>query len=539
MKIAVYDRFWPTAGGGEKFAAGIADVLSGSHQVSLLAHEPLDVEELGEKLQLDLSGVAVEQVSGSPGAVSRASEKYDVLINASFTSADECAARYGIYVVHFPQEPLRSSSFQESIGRRMAPRVNLPGVRLETRSGWHPEEVVGRRRVRWTDGDARLLVHAPPGVAVPIVVTVARLQPREVPEVALLIEVDGEVAVTVDVRRTESRTDRVLQPVRFTIVGRADGAPTDVRLRSTSFTPSELLGADDDRHLGVAVAGIAAGDAVRAWMVRRFPRLTHAPGPADWLQTYDRVVSNSEYTRGFVRRWWRVDGGLLNPPVTLQPAGDKEPIILSVGRFFDAAGGHSKKQLEMVKAFRELVGRGLEGWTLHFVGGCGPADRVYLERVRHQAAGLPVEFDVGASGAELRDLYSRASIYWHATGFGENPDTHPDRFEHFGITTVEAMSAAAVPVVIGHAGQLEVLTDGVEGYHWQSLDQLVSLTERVVSDDDLRSRLSRAAEHRARDFAMPAFAGRVNELVDDVVTAKQGETAGGEAVSRGGSSRAS
>ena len=29
-----------------------------------------------------------------------------------------------------------------------------------------------------------------------------------------------------------------------------------------------------------------------------------------------------------------------------------------------------------------------------------------------------------------------------------DPDRHPDRFEHFGITTVEAMSAGAVPIVI-------------------------------------------------------------------------------------------
>jgi glycosyltransferase involved in cell wall biosynthesis len=523
VKIAVYDRFWPTAGGGEKFAAGIAEVLSGEHQVSLVAHEPLDLDELGEKLQLDLSAVAVEQVSTSPGSVSRASEHFDLLINASFTSADECGARFGIYVVHFPQEPYQPASWQASISRRMAPRVNLPGVRIEHHAGWHPEESVGRRRVRWTDGDAELAVHAPPGVEVPVIVTVARMQPREVPEVPLEIDVDGEVVTSATVRRTESRTDRVMQPIRFTVIGHDDGSPTRVRVRSSTFAPAELLGVDDDRQLGVAVAGVAAGDAWRAWMVRRFPHLTHRPGPPDWLQSYDRVVSNSEYTREFVRRWWRVDGGLLNPPVTLQPRGEKEPIILSVGRFFDAQGGHSKKQLEMVKAFRQLVGRGLTGWTLHFVGGCGPADQVYLERVRHQAGGLPVEFHVGASGAELRDLYGRASVYWHATGYGENPNSHPDRFEYFGITTVEAMSAGAVPVVIGHAGQLEVVTDGVEGYHWQSLDQLVSLTERVVSDEALRVALSEAAERRAVDFAMPAFADRVSELVDRVVTSVEGE----------------
>jgi glycosyltransferase involved in cell wall biosynthesis len=378
--------------------------------------------------------------------------------------------------------------------------------------------MVGRHRVRWTDGDAELLVHAPAGTPVPIILSLARLQPREVPEIAVQIEVDGQVVASEVVRRTESRTDRVVQPLRFTVEGRDDGEPSLVKIRTESFEPAALLGGDDHRVLGVAVAGLATGDPMRAWVARTFPRLTRRPGPPTWLRTYDRVVSNSEYTREFVQRWWDVDGGLLNPPVTVQPTGAKDPIILSVGRFFDAEGGHSKKQLEMVRAFGSLIDRGLTGWSLHLVGGCGPADRVYLERVRHLASGLPVEIHVGASGAELRDLYARASIYWHATGLGENPTTHPDRFEHFGITTVEAMSAGAVPVVIGHAGQLEVVNDGVEGYHWYTLDQLVSLTERVVADDALRARLAGAARQRALGYAMPAFAERVHRLVASVTS---------------------
>jgi hypothetical protein len=42
VKVAVYDRYWPTGGGGEKFAAGIAAALAPEHQVELLAHAPVD-----------------------------------------------------------------------------------------------------------------------------------------------------------------------------------------------------------------------------------------------------------------------------------------------------------------------------------------------------------------------------------------------------------------------------------------------------------------------------------------------------------------
>jgi glycosyltransferase involved in cell wall biosynthesis len=521
VKIAVYDRFWPTAGGGEKFAAGIAAVLADDHDVDLLGHDDVDLADLGERLQLDLDAVDLRRVPLEPGEVEAASEDYDLLINASFTSIDRSAAGAGIYVVHFPQQPLVVPSLAEAVARRIGPWVTVPGVRIEARAGWHPEEHIGRHRVRWTNGSAELRVHVPPGTTIPLTLAVARVQPREIPAIALTVTVDGATVLQTEVRRTESRADRLIANVRFEVTGPADGAPVEVRIESDSFHPADVLGGDDDRVLGVAVAGVVAGDPVRGWVARRFPWVARRPGPPEWLRSYDLVVSNSEYTRLFVQRWWEVDDGLLNPPVTVQPRGEKAPIILSVGRFFDAEGGHSKKQLEMVRAFRSLLDRGLDGWELHLVGGCGPADRVYLERVRHAAAGLPVVLHVDAPGAELRDLYSRASIYWHATGLGEDPVRHPDRFEHFGITTVEAMSAGAVPVVIGHAGQLEVVDHGVNGFHWYTLDELIAHTRQVIGDDALRARLSDAAAQKAQHYAMPAFAERVHHFVDEALRVRR------------------
>ena len=184
-------------------------------------------------------------------------------------------------------------------------------------------------------------------------------------------------------------------------------------------------------------------------------------------------------------------------------------MILSVGRFFLPGTGHNKKQLEMVTAFRDLVARGgAEGWEYHLVGGCAPEHRPYLDQIRAVAAGLPVVLHPDASGAELGDLYARASIFWHAAGLGEDPERHPDRYEHFGITTVEAMSAGAVPVVIDAAGQVEIVEHGATGYRFAGLDDLVSHTERLIADPAWRAALSAAAERRAHDFGWDAFDGR-------------------------------
>jgi glycosyltransferase involved in cell wall biosynthesis len=281
--------------------------------------------------------------------------------------------------------------------------------------------------------------------------------------------------------------------------------------------PAERTGGDDDRRLGVALTalhtGVRAGDRIGAQLGAWFPLLYRSPGDMDWLDTYSHVVSNSAFTRGWVQRWWDHDSEVLYPPVRMHESRDKEPIILSVGRFFGSGSGHSKKQLELVDAFRLLLDRGVEGWTLHLVGGCGEADQDYLESVRLAAEGLPVVFHVDAPGEELEDLYARASVFWHATGLGEDPEEAPQRLEHFGIATVEAMSAGVVPVVIGIAGQLEIVEDGVNGCHFATLDELVATTAALVADDSRRQALSTAATERARNFSLDRFGERLEHLL--------------------------
>ena len=111
-------------------------------------------------------------------------------------------------------------------------------------------------------------------------------------------------------------------------------------------------------------------------------------------------------------------------------------------------------------------------------------------------------------------MYGAAKIYWHASGYGEDEQRDPIKFEHFGITTVEAMAAGAVPIVIGKAGQLEVVEHDVSGLHWQTLPELAAHTRRVIADEDLWARLSRGAIERSRTFSRAAFDDRVRELMN-------------------------
>ncbi|MFN0090380.1 MAG: glycosyltransferase family 4 protein [Acidimicrobiales bacterium] len=529
MRVAVYNRFWSTAGGGEKVAAGIAEVLARGHDVTLLSTEPIELAWLGERLQVDLSGVAVEILDGrEPAAVALASEAYDLLVNASYTSHDPSHAAHGIYFVHFPSDPAFLPSLPRrallSVTARAARALDVDLAGYHWRRGVYASESVGvlgrriRRAVRWTNGEAELELRLPPREETRVELLLARLVPPGGAPVPAQVFLEGELAAETELRPPRSKLDRRPARLAFTAAAPASGR-VRVELRSPAWAPAEAGGGADERRLGVPVIDVVVGGR-RAHTLAALNRQVAYPGQSlEFLETYDRVVSNSEYTRSWVRELWGRDTGVLNPPVTPQPREAKTNTILSVGRFFDRTGGHSKKQLELVGAFRRLVERGVTGWTYHLVGGCAPKDRAYLDEVRGAAEGLPVELHVDAEGAELRRLYGQAAIYWHATGLGEDDRLHPERFEHFGITTAEAMSAGAVPVVIGRAGQLEMLRDGIEGFHFADLDQLVARTETLVRNPALRSRMADAAALRAADYGPAAFAERLEALVADATRA--------------------
>ena len=119
-----------------------------------------------------------------------------------------------------------------------------------------------------------------------------------------------------------------------------------------------------------------------------------------------------------------------------------------------------------------------------------------------------------APRAVVEQAMSTASIFWSATGYGEDEERAPWAHEHFGMTTAEAMAGGCVPVVIDKAGQREIVRDGEHGFRWSSPDELAERTLRVAKDPELRGRLAASAVRRAQEYSDEAFARRWREVVD-------------------------
>jgi glycosyltransferase involved in cell wall biosynthesis len=166
--------------------------------------------------------------------------------------------------------------------------------------------------------------------------------------------------------------------------------------------------------------------------------------------------------------------------------------------------------MEMMSAFRDIYSS-LSGWKYASVGGLNARaeNHDYFERVRAAANGYPALVEANIERTKVKDLCARASIFWHATGLGEDPDAHPELAEHFGIATVEAMAAGCVPVVINRGGQADIVRHGETGFLWNTLDELKEYTVKLASDRDLWLRLSRAARERAATFSRVRFVERM------------------------------
>lgn len=238
------------------------------------------------------------------------------------------------------------------------------------------------------------------------------------------------------------------------------------------------------------------------------------------------IFCNSEYTKSFINKKFNIKATVLYPPVSLSPKNlKKENIILHVGRFRvkdvrtikngESEGvGDYKKQTVMINAFKQMIDKGLKDWGFVLTVSVQDKDLSEFEDMKKISKGYPIYFLVNKRNNDLWEIYSKAKIYWHASGFGEDLEKHPEFAEHFGISTVEAMGAGVVPVVINAGGQKEIVQDGENGYLWDSIEQLQSKTLDLINNQGMLIKMQEKAKLSAKKFSKDIFCKNINELIN-------------------------
>ncbi|HXS15197.1 MAG TPA: glycosyltransferase family 4 protein [Candidatus Saccharimonadales bacterium] len=253
----------------------------------------------------------------------------------------------------------------------------------------------------------------------------------------------------------------------------------------------------------------------------------HFQFPVEWVQkpsllSYFKIkrvnafICNSRFTKGYIDKKFGVKSKVLYPPVERfsESSLPKENMILSVGRFQKNSEGRLvKKQDVLIDTFKKMVDRGLKDWELVLMGGVLEKDQEVVLSLKENAKGYAIRIVSNVGMGVLHTAYCKAKIYWHASGFGEDLKTHPERAEHFGISTVEAMQKGAVPVVINAGGQKEIVADGANGYLWDTQEELEKRTQKIITDTSLWGKLSLEAIKDAQNFTKDRFAEELTKLI--------------------------
>ncbi len=235
----------------------------------------------------------------------------------------------------------------------------------------------------------------------------------------------------------------------------------------------------------------------------------------NYADKYDLFLPNSKYTESWLkRRWPEINDEkikLIYPPIIpIEKTSDiKEKSILVCSRI-----ERSKKIEVLVEAFKKSAYLA-ENYALWIVGGKDASDPSYGKELDALSSGYNIQYYTDVSHEELARFYNRASFFWHCKGYGTDEEKDPYKLEHFGVTTVEAMSAGCIPVVISKGGQKEIVTEGT-GFTWNTPAELIRFTEETAENPQQMDILSHNAVFRSKDFSMENFTEQLGRLLQEI-----------------------
>ncbi len=507
-KAGIYDRWLSTLGGGEQVAFAYAQTLKElGYVVDLITFKKVDVKKAEDKMGISLKGIAIRYLpEAASEGLSGISEEYDLFINTSHLDYFPNRSNNGYLSVFFPG--LLKLSIKEYFKRSLfIPSFRKLFIYPSRYEGFKFDQHLNGKIHKWLSQESSIVFKdSIRGFQIDLFFREFTFSVLD----SLVFKLNNEPVEPSN--RVVKENENI---VSFFF--------TNLETKNKKFT---ILLPKNEYSENVALLSLTIPSwryAVYNIFKKLFPvwemRLHGGPGitKKSDLLSYNKIITISEFCKKWIKKYWGLNSEVLYPPVNTEnfhAAKDKKNIILHVGRFFIT--GHSKKQLELVKTFKQIVNKyNISDWELHFVGSVedGENHRQYFNKVQYEAKDYPVFFHKNIPFKSLQQLFAESKIYWHATGLDENEEKNPVALEHFGITTVEAMASGCVPVVINMGGQKEIVTKG-SGFKWETRPELIEATVTLVRDKKLLNKMSVEAVKRSKFFNRENFKKHFTQIVN-------------------------
>ena len=557
LKIGIYDRYLNTFGGGERYSCKMAEILSKKipgASVDLITDIHSSLKEVSERLNLDLGKVNLKIFPYiSDDYASRITGEYDIFINTTYLSALPASAKHNIYLCYFPT-PFNSDfklihRFLLFFFRRpaallfkIASGIIESSNFIEVKEGLYDVKRFMLKRGSWSSGRVVLKIK---DFSLKNIYFGKLILGFKNPAACQISEMNVSAQVFSSGKEgfglSEENTDFAAKNKKGLFfekkfVLRADEkinleiplsseSSNMVIISSDTFIPSELnKDVVDSRILGAVVYDSNKTSPLKKIILKILGFiplfLVTYPVKLKFLESYQEIISISKYSESWVKKLWGKESRILFPPVDTENfySKKKEKIILSVGRFFPEH--HNKKQLELAKVFISLCKEHpaeMNGYELILAGGLEnrKSHLEYVEKIKDISRGHPIKIAPNISWDELLDTFAKAEIFWHASGFGEDENKHPEKFEHFGITTVEAMAAGCIPVVINKGGQKEIIKEAENGFKFEDFDELKDKTLLAIKNPQKLSSMREMGKKDSKMFSNDVFEKNLLEIINN------------------------
>ena len=233
-----------------------------------------------------------------------------------------------------------------------------------------------------------------------------------------------------------------------------------------------------------------------------------------YSSSYDLFLPNSNFTKSYLQKLWpeipESKVKLLYPPVLPIPQLN----LQKKNQIFVCSRLERDKNLESLMQAYKSSDFLVNNYSL-IIAGSSDEGSPYLPELIEHTKGYNISVLDNKPFSEITKLYNESKFFWHCKGYGVDENKEPYKCEHFGITTVEAMSVGCIPIVINKAGQKEIVQNEC-GEKWLTLEELTEKTERLAKDEKLQAVYAENAKKRAEEYFLDAFTENLRNILNNL-----------------------
>ncbi len=223
-----------------------------------------------------------------------------------------------------------------------------------------------------------------------------------------------------------------------------------------------------------------------------------------------KIYCNSNYTKFWLKRLWKVDSKIIYPPIDIPKtiSKNKKNIILSTGRLTP-----DKNYEFVIDCFKKVYNENKNYECII----CGiKYEEEYYQKLLRLSRGYPIKIITNLTDKELNEIYDKAKIFVQAKGLNINEKKYPGLLEHFGMAAAEAMAHGCIPIVLNKGGYRETVEDKKTGFLFNNREEAISNLSFLMKNEKERRKMEKDARKRAKLFSLERMQKQIDEAINSL-----------------------